>query len=67
MNLYRVGLCAMITSFLLVITAVYLLFISDIMMSFPWTMFWHFTILLTGLTFKLSYVMILVSKSKEEK
>lgn len=55
----------MIISLLLVLTAVYLLFVSDIILPFPWTMFWHFTILLTGLSFKLSYVMILVSKSKE--
>ncbi|TYK64521.1 hypothetical protein [Colwellia echini] len=61
MNLYKLGLFGMFFSLVLCLTAVYFVFINDSPIAFPWLMFWHFTLLITGLSFKLCYVMILAS------
>lgn len=62
MNLYKLGFYLMASSFVLLIISIYLLFIADIPIAFPWLMFWHFTAMITAVVFKLSYVIILANK-----
>lgn len=59
--MYKLGVFSMVLTFLVVLVAVYILFISLIELSLPWTMFWHFTLILTGVAFKFSYVLVLIS------
>jgi len=59
--MYKLGVVSMLLTFLIILIAVYVLFISDMPLILPWTMFWHFTLILTGLGFKISYVLVLAS------
>jgi len=62
--MYKLGVISMILTFLLILIAVYILFISNLNLALPWTMFWHFTLILTGLAFKISYVLVLASDNE---
>ncbi|MGV2870996.1 hypothetical protein [Colwellia sp. E150_009] len=62
--MYKLGVTAMVLTFCILLSAIYILFVSDIHMSLQWTMFWHFTLMLTGLAFKISYVLVLTAEHR---
>ncbi|MBU2916362.1 hypothetical protein KO505_00130 [Psychrosphaera sp. F3M07] len=56
---FKLGLFGMVSSFCVIVLAIYVLFVSNLQISLPWTIFWHFTLMITSVMFKLSYVVIL--------
>ena len=63
--MYQLGVVIMVLTFFFVLAAVYVLFISGIKLGLVWSLFWHFVLILSGLVFKLAYMLVLTDAGKE--